>query len=148
MTDTPLDLDALQAAAEAATPGPWWDRSDEYGQSAPHYGEYGWSVPGCPAGETEDSPQGRADAAYIAAADPTTILALIRRVRDAEAERDKCAAAAVAAYDGNALIQQANAARDEAEATLAKVRHYLEHDLHHQSAGRVYEDLTGLLGEA
>lgn len=47
---------------------------------------------------------------------------LLDALRQAERERDRYAAAAVAAYDGNALIQQANAARDEAEAALARVR--------------------------
>ena len=33
------------------------------------------------------------------------------------------------------------------DAALAPVRRYVEHDLHHQTAGRVYEDLTAILGE-
>jgi len=67
-----MSLDTLRALAGAATPGPWFD-----GDPEPHYGEFGWAVYGCPAGETEDSEQGRADAAYIAAASPDRILALL-----------------------------------------------------------------------
>lgn len=80
------DLAELRKVAEAATPGPWWDKGNEYSAGAPHYGDFGWCVPGCPAGETEDSAQGRADATYIATADPTTVLALLDRIAELEAK--------------------------------------------------------------
>ena len=78
------ERERLAALAEAATPGPWVD--PDVGDGQPHYGDFGYHVYGCPAGETEDSPQGMADAAYIAAADPSTILALLAALDDAEAE--------------------------------------------------------------
>lgn len=85
MTD--IDLDALEATARAATPGPWWqgrevrhesdldvyserDVSDTSHDIATHV----WST---------------ADAEHIAAFDPTTVLALIARLREAEDDRDK-----------------------------------------------------------
>ena len=46
--------DVKRLLAEA-TPLPWGDPADI------HYGDFGWYVPGCPLGETEDSEQGRAD---------------------------------------------------------------------------------------
>lgn len=54
--------DRLDDLAGAATPGPW---------KRGGIGDFGWSVHmGPTAVETEDSQQGNADAAYIAAADP------------------------------------------------------------------------------
>lgn len=64
------DTAALRALAEGATP--WTVRAD----AVPRIGDFGWLVEGCPAGETEDSEQGRADAVYIAALDPATVIAL------------------------------------------------------------------------
>ena len=69
--------DEQEAGARAATPGPWW--KDD--QTAPHYGDFGWYVAGCPAGETEDSERGRADAIFIARNDPASVLADIKAKR-------------------------------------------------------------------
>jgi hypothetical protein len=78
MTDA--ELAALEAAARAATPGPWFRaiandtaiRSDDVdiAQTVGAY-ELEWE-------------RMEADAAYIAAANPAAILALIQRVREAE----------------------------------------------------------------
>jgi len=83
------DLDALAALAEAATPGPWThdDESDYQGLVRI------WRDIDPPPVMT----MGRvhaADAAYIAAADPTTILALVERLRAAEAVCDRVLAMA------------------------------------------------------
>ena len=56
--------------AKAATPGPWGDPEEDFG-----YGEFGWYVHGCPAGETNDSEQGRADIKFIARNHPARVLA-------------------------------------------------------------------------
>lgn len=69
MTDT--ELDALEAAAKAATPGPWeYDDADE---DMAALGAENQRVK---------------DAAYIAAANPSTVLELIQELRQARKERD------------------------------------------------------------
>jgi len=77
-----IDLPRLAALAEAATPGPWKTAiTDDTFVTSYHtdiaemYGDY-----------DTDSEIMEANAAYIAAADPTTILAMIRRLQAAEAE--------------------------------------------------------------
>lgn len=68
-----LDLDALEAAARAATPGPWgWDARLE--PDVVRVAEAGGDFPPGP------------DARYIAAAHPAAVLALIARVRAAESQ--------------------------------------------------------------
>ena len=71
-----MNLDALAALAEAATPGPWEATRD------PKAKDDWWLV------HTDTdilAMTGQQEAAYIAAADPTAILALIARLRAAEA---------------------------------------------------------------
>jgi len=79
---TDLDLPRLAALAEAATPGPWKTAITDdtfvtsyHSDIAEMYGDY-----------DTDYEIMEANAAYIAAADPTTILAMIRRLQAAEAE--------------------------------------------------------------
>lgn len=68
-------LDEDEAAARAATPGPW----EQSG-----IGEYGWGVsfgrPGAGV-EADDSDQGRADAEHIARHDPARVLAEVETKR-------------------------------------------------------------------
>ncbi|WDH77902.1 hypothetical protein PTQ19_10250 [Microbacterium esteraromaticum] len=108
MTD--LDLDALEAVARAATPGPWeweppveetWTLGQESLVTVDH-GEDGYpeevlSGWGHDASGTDASDE---DRAHIAAFDPPTTLALIARVKEAErkqaeaeSERDSIIAA-------------------------------------------------------
>lgn len=93
-----LNLDALAATAGSATPGPWrWEgacvpeligRAGEEGVyqydstviEASHWGECG-----CRASCELELTVNDADKAYLAAAYPDVILALIERVRTAEA---------------------------------------------------------------
>lgn len=73
-----VDLDALDTAARSATPGPWavhpgteWVRT---------FGGHGRGIASC---DQRDSGEGdRENATHIAAADPTTVLALIARIRE------------------------------------------------------------------
>lgn len=87
------DLAKLKALAEAATPGPW--RADFTRISGYVWPEKGpwicntiipvWAACG---GTGKDTP-GYKDTSYIAAANPTTILALIERVEELERERNE-----------------------------------------------------------
>jgi len=86
MTAPDIDLDALEAAALAATPGEWiWKRVGSF------------STPGCAVfwfdtikggihSRRLDSGGGmrESDAAFIAASNPSVVLELIRRLRAAE----------------------------------------------------------------
>jgi hypothetical protein len=78
---TQLDLDALQAAAEAATPGIWTTYKDgsEKLNNRCNVVESGCAMVAY--GQLSDE-----DANFIAAANPAVVLALIDRLRKAEAE--------------------------------------------------------------
>ena len=85
--DPDLDLDKLERLAREATPG---SRivSPRLTASENHRGydlrrEDGWAMAFLQPGD-EDGASGAADAAFIAAADPQTVLALIERVRELE----------------------------------------------------------------
>ena len=74
MSREAIDLDALEELAKAATPGPW---------RANRSTAYGYAVVETPDVEVA-AELDAGDAAFIAAADPSTVLALIARVREAE----------------------------------------------------------------
>jgi len=83
-----IDLDEIEARANAATPVEEWERRIEE-SSCGECGEYSEYVQYFCAGpycETEDA--ARKDAAFIAAA-RTDVPALIARARELEAERDE-----------------------------------------------------------
>ena len=69
-----LDLDALEAVARAATPGPWHQGAHYIGAGGEPYD------PEAVVGQASIL----CDAAHIAAFDPPTVLALITRLREAE----------------------------------------------------------------
>lgn len=74
--------DRLDELAVAATPGPW---------KCGGIGDFGWSVRmGPTAVETEDSRQGKADAAYIAAVDPLAGRAFASILRAAANDAEAC----------------------------------------------------------
>lgn len=80
MTDG-IDLDRLEALAANATPGPW--RNDRGYVLCARVDEWeGVTI----------ADAGRPNADFIAALDPDTVRALIKRVKTAEAERDALAA--------------------------------------------------------
>ena len=79
MTDD--QLDALEAAAKAATRGPWtWNglsvEADEF------------DLCSCVDWRSPINRNGQANACYIAAANPAAVLELIAELRQARAERD------------------------------------------------------------
>ncbi len=78
-TATPIDLDELERLAKAATPGPW--HSTRLGDVSPE-DEHDPLI--C-------EPMSDADAAFIASANPSTILALITEVRALRARWRTCA---------------------------------------------------------
>ena len=75
----PLDLDALEAVARAATPGPWHQGAHYIGAGGEPYD------PEAVVGQASIL----CDAEHIAAFDPPTVRALITRIREAEQERDE-----------------------------------------------------------
>ena len=124
MTDTQpthLDLDTIQARANAATPGPWdYFDGDDYADIAADYHQTGRGSYTCrqgiarieadsffddPAHEDADeddaADQMRSNAAFIVAA-RTDVPALIARIRDLEAERERRRARLVA-FQNDAL---------------------------------------------
>lgn len=81
MTDA-LDLDAIRARAEAATPGLWHGPHDgEFGCVV--QGDFGWVTPGLGPEYDQDTDQGQADAEFIAHArqDVPDLLAEVERLR-------------------------------------------------------------------
>lgn len=92
-----IDLDALEAAARAATPGEWGHSSYPSGTEFIQFGERGpnqsyrgahityYDVVSLGLSERETRHGKWADAEYISLANPATILALIARLRAAEA---------------------------------------------------------------
>ena len=82
----PLDLDAIWARADKATPGPWHKEHDEYG--CVDIGNYGWVATGPFVPQYDvDSPQGQADAEFIAHA-REDVPALLAEVTALRAELD------------------------------------------------------------
>jgi hypothetical protein len=75
-----IDLDKLAELARAATPGPW-EHGTGYEQSEP--GDF-VSAAGGEVVVCEDQAPTAADAAFIAAANPAAVLALVERLRAAE----------------------------------------------------------------
>ncbi|KWT98114.1 MULTISPECIES: hypothetical protein [unclassified Variovorax] len=87
----PLDLEALENLANAATKGPWKVRSSPgllSFVSAPRENpRHGYDIEVLGEDETQYSTRD-ADVAYIAAAQPQVVLELIRQLRDARRLHD------------------------------------------------------------
>lgn len=115
------DRTQLRALATAATPGPW-----EYIPTAPNRGvdfvrtELGPTV--CDFG---GYPPTRADAAFIAAANPTAVLALLDELRECE---DAYEAVNQSLADARQQLATMTAARDEA---CGLAMHYLTSDVYY-----------------
>lgn len=85
-----IDLDELDGLAQAATPGPW-----EVTHGGSVYSLHG-DTDGGSCEILYDTFGPGDDSAYIAAASPDVVRALIARVRAAEAERDEALATVAA----------------------------------------------------
>lgn len=85
MTD--LDLDALEAVARAATPGPWEYRHESPSMNGENCTIRQSGVPGIRM-SAHVYGFGTGMIEHIAAFDPPTVRALITRIREAERERD------------------------------------------------------------
>lgn len=102
-----VDVAGLRAAAEAATPGPWC-----------HDGLDGWVATwddGTPVVEGIEM-WAETDAAFIAAADPTTVLALLDRLANYEQAIDRARMERAQAEDAETAME---AERDDLAARLA-----------------------------
>lgn len=89
----PVDLDALQKVAEAATQDFWWH--DLVGSPFQRPEEQEWMVDSNPnfiCSTHIGTKRGENDAAHIAAFDPPTALALLDRLNAAEAKLQRVAA--------------------------------------------------------
>lgn len=92
---TGIDLDALRRIALAATPGPWEADGNEVSQHRscpePWHTVVGTEVAclSCCYGGTAEGVSRTEDAGYIAAFDPPTVLALLDRLKAAEAALDR-----------------------------------------------------------
>ena len=121
MTDRSVGVAALQARAEAATPGPWeetvWVNEHEGGNAAvgPFHpcGADGDEGPG---GESWTASE--RDAAFIAAA-RTDVPVLLDALAEAERERD------MAQHDAQTWVEALNSERAQAQALQGAVRTFL-----------------------
>ena len=79
----PLDISALKALAEAATPGPWEVVDIEHdNRTIEPYVVFSWDSEERRWSEEDSTLLTRANAAFIAAANPSTVLALIARIEE------------------------------------------------------------------
>ncbi|WP_067198891.1 ead/Ea22-like family protein [Microbacterium sp. XT11] len=159
-----VDLDALEALAKAATPGPWV--LDNSGWSRPYsvpdriaggISENDWTNVITPQDEQGGGSWSRdEDAEYIAAADPSTVLALIAELRQERERADEAwrIGAAQHGYDPTDDEQAGNFMRlakraDRAEAALSRAeekRDELEANL--ILAGATVSDVLSALSRA
>lgn len=126
MTEQPIDLDALEALAQAATPGPWyWQKNNEAlcaGSDIVLSSGYAPSTYDQVAGE----PPSNEDAAFIAALNPAATLDLIAELR---AHRQRAADFAAFERCYSTWVDRATKAEEELAAhreRAARVRPLLE----------------------
>ena len=85
-----IDLDQLEARAKAATPGPWRNAAGykiKVAATGTHCAS-AWSRYTYETGKEITDEQAKANATYIAAANPAVVLELVAELRKARAERD------------------------------------------------------------
>ena len=100
------NLDQLRQVAENAAPGPWRkDDRDQVVRRADHLIVYDASC------DRMEEWAADTDAQFIATFDPPTVLALIKRVEDAERERD----------NWRGKYDEAESARTDTDATVQRV---------------------------
>lgn len=114
-----IDLNALHLLALSATPGPWfqvgqpWNPKGDFvcaGSEDPHIGTYVCDTEDID-GEVENSYE---NAAFIAAANPRTIVELLYRLRISEQQRDELLADLTFARQGYQAASE-NGEPDEVE---------------------------------
>lgn len=76
-----IDLDHLEAAANAATPGPWLERHEDVYSEVDAHVAFCLTVCSSAAECCITKKQAQANAAYIAAANPAVVLELIAEIR-------------------------------------------------------------------
>ena len=81
-----IDIDELERLARRATPGPWMVNDDKGSRWVETFGD---DIICKVSKDSHKREQFDANSKLIAAANPTTILELIKRLRDAEKERDE-----------------------------------------------------------
>ena len=92
-----IDINELRRLAQAATPGPWIGCGPSFGESLPKYlnevvvdregdEDDGYSICNAPIGLDEEL---SADMAFIAAANPATVIELLDRLEAAEKGREQ-----------------------------------------------------------
>ena len=91
-----IDLDSLESAARAATPGPWENAEDAVFRVTVEAGDR-W-VCDCISGKVHSSQEAK-DAAYIAAANPAVVLELVTELRKARAAQEWIAQTIVGHHD-------------------------------------------------
>lgn len=128
MSTDNLDLAGLRRIAEAATPGPWGRGFDGEVMRLDAYDRE--------MDEHVTSPDAEADANHIAAFDPPTVLALLDRIKELEAERHKAQRACRTL--GKVVEDQARAALD------ATGLHHLVDETGDGDWGAVWENLAEL----
>ena len=93
-----IDIEALEAAAKAATPGPWV-RGTYGGVYPDHEHTRGPCVVHAQYADHTSRPNAEANETFVATANPKAVLGLLRRLRDAEGNH-----AASCIYCGEAII--------------------------------------------
>ena len=81
-----FDLDKLEALAKAATPGEWRVSNHRQSSRAIQTVKNDYEVASVPLNKFTDNRRREADADFIAAANPSTILALVAHIRQLEAD--------------------------------------------------------------
>lgn len=134
MTADDINLDALVALADAATPGPWYDGEDASVRA--ELDAYALAVTPDPA-----------DAAFIAAADPTTVKHLVQRVKDAETERDHLSELFdVSQGDWNVEYEKGKALRAAITVLADKMRQWAKESVYDRGLSQAIEaELRALL---
>lgn len=96
-----IDIDQIEYAAKAATPGPWQNAAGykiEVAATGTHCAS-AWERYTYEPDKEITSEKAQANAAYIAAANPAVVLELIAELRKAQAERDWLAEMVIAVHE-------------------------------------------------
>lgn len=149
-----LNLDELKRLAEAATPGPWYQIGIPWSDgsfiktcSDPHGGEYVCSYDGMIDLESDDVVQDwHVNLAYIAAANPETMLRLIAAIKT---ERARAEAAERRVAELEAMLYVPESIADEAARLADSLRTEIRYACGDEGGGYYFDcDAEGLVAEA